>query len=253
MAQRELIPAAEAAKIRATRSKETWIRYDTILVYDGASVLDQGWYDSFAGMAGASRLVWFGGRNSSVGEAWTNQNTEREDWAFDCFEWGIEFLAPVGNANYDEQAGDVAFWPSFWVQELPRGMNFRLDIANSDNLATIPGNYAPPGYGARGAVADGAGAQLFAPGNQGDAHVSNTYKFGDPLMIPASAQIRVTAQIDDVYRSPMRGAVGCPGFKGVPCGGAPSPTLLRFINVFGIRVFLRGFRYLQQRGARSAS
>lgn len=249
-----------ADAIRAVRAAEAWERYDTINVGPGAAQQSRGWYETFAGMAAADKLTWFVGREPSVGDAYTNQATERSDFAQDLYQFGAEFIAPTGFAEY-EGGTEAQFIVDMFTKELPQRLSFRVKIAGVDDVLVLPGTHAPAGMGRTGAFGTDGVAPIFDGGTQGQAHVSNSWKWPDPIMLPAKAQIQVTARIDEPLRTFMQQLTGYPGVKAIPIrtlpalGTAPvTQNLVRNVaypNWFGIRLFMRGPRYVQLRGARS--
>lgn len=258
------VPPDVAKIIRETRVAEQWVRYDSVVIGPGANQLDDGWFDSWADFANADSIVWFTKRSSNVGRAYTNQGTERTDWAQDFYQTGIEFFAPAGFGEREREVLDAVIMPSLFVRELPNRMPFEITIADSDQVALFPGAHGPSGFGTTGVEASQAPAPLFVPGQQGDAHVSNTWKWPEPIMLPAQGRIRVSARVDQPIRGLLAQLDGCPGHKQLPpCGIQPAgtsgpagntpPTFLEYPNWYVIRVFFRGPRYLQIRGARSAA
>lgn len=257
---KSIVPADLAAAIRNTRVAEQWERYDSIVIGPGAGDLDDGWFNSWADFAGADELNWFTKRSTSVGKAYANQSTERTDWAQDFYQTGIEFFAPAGMGELEQEVLDQVIMPLLFVRELPNRMPFKITIADSDTVALFPGSHAPPGYGTTGVEASQAPAPLMVPGQQGDPHVSNTWKWPEPIMLPAQGRITVTARIDAPIKSFLGKLAGCPGSKNVPpCGAALAPgdnsevVPIEYPNWYVIRVFFRGPRYLQIRGARSSA
>lgn len=255
------VPADLAEVIRATRAAEQWERYDSIVVGPGARNVDPGWFNTWADFANADELRWFSQRSSAVGRAYSNQQTERTDWAQDFYQTGIEWFAPAGLGEREQEILDSVIMPELFVRELPNRMSFNVTIAESDTIAEFPGSHAPSGYGTTGVEASQAPAPLMVPGQQGDAHVSNTWKWPEPVMLPAQGKITVRARIDQPIRRLLQSLTSCPGSKMLPpCGisagndiNTNQPVYLEYPNWYVIRVFFRGPRYLQLRGARSAS
>lgn len=254
---RGFVPQDLAAAIRRTRAAEQWERYDTIVVGPGATTLTRGWFESFATLSQADKLTWFSGREANIGDAYTNQRTERYDFAQDLYQFGAEFYAPTGFAEY-ERSTEAQFLVDLWTKELPQRLAFNVKIADVDNVLTIPGAHAPAGVGRTGAFSNDSPAPMFDGGTMGVPHISNSWKWPEPLMIPAKGLITVSARIDDPLRSFLREFTSYPGFKTVPVASAPSGGTLSAVravnypNWFMIRLFLRGPRYVQLRGARSA-
>ncbi len=253
-----VVAADLAAHIRATRVAEQWERYDSVVIGPTAKAFDEGWFNTWAEFAAADEIVWFQKRSSNVGRAYSNQQTERTDWAQDFYQTGIEFYAPPGLGERERDILDQVIMPIFFTRELPNRMSFRIALADADTIAEFPGIHCPSGYGTTGVEASQAPAPLMIPGQTGDAHVSNTWKWPEPVMLPAQGRIAVRGRIDQPIKAYLAQLTTCPGFKSLPlCGPAQPPTgpvsLASYPNWYVIRVFHRGPRYLQLRGARSAA
>lgn len=266
LTDRGLVHTDVAQEIRNTRVAEQWVRYDSIVIGPGASDVDNGWYNTWAEFAAASKLVWFDKRSANVGDAYSNQTAERSDWAQDFFQTGIEWFAPLGLGERETQILDQVIMPELFTRELPNRMAFSVKLAQADEIAQFPGTHAPSGMGTTGIVASQSAATLFSPGQQGDPHTSNSWKWPEPVMLPAQGTIRVTARIDSPLKELLAelGSIGnatpvrqCPGFKQIPpctvdTGFSEEPTFILYPNWYVIRVWFRGPRYLQLRGGRSA-
>lgn len=254
---RGFVPPDLASAIRRTRAAEQWERYDTIVVGPGAAGTTRGWYNDFRSFASADRLTWFQGREADVGSSYTNQRTERYDFAQDLYQFGAEFYAPTGFAEFERNT-EAQFLVDLWTKELPQRMSFEVKLADVDAVLVIPGAHAPAGVGRQGAFANDAPAPIFDAGTQGVPHVSNSWKWPEPLMIPAKGLVSVTARIDDPLRSFMRELQAFPGLKTIPVPQVNADTNggvsrnVTYPNWFMVRLFLRGPRYVQLRGARSA-
>lgn len=239
--------------VRHTRSREQWERYDTIVVAQGANARDDGWFNTWADFAQASQIEWFKGRSSSVGESYTNQSRERTDFAQDFYQLGIEFIAPVGSADLQSDQLDAQFFPLFFTQELPQAMMFEIQVAQSDTILKIPGSHAPGGVGPAGMVLDQSTGPTVIPGTNGQAFISNVWKWPEPILIPAKGSISVKATIDNPAKTFLTNYTACPGVKNVPmCPPDPNGATIALPMEYKIRVTNRGPRYLQLRGARSA-
>lgn len=241
-----------AAQIRETRVAEQWERYDSIVIGPGANALDAGWFNTWADLANADELVWFSRRSSAVGTSFTNQQTERTDWAQDIYQTGIEFLAPPGLGDRESEVVDEQIMPLLFTKILPGQMSFRVRLADADDISIAPGSHYPAGYGDVGAVSDGAAAPFLSPGVNGTPHTSNTWKWPEPVMLPAQGKITAIARIDNPIRQALRGLTTSPGVKLLPPPGGVGPAV-QLPNFYVIKVFMRGPRYLQLRGARSAA
>lgn len=248
------LPSDVEAYIRKTRVAEQWERYDSVVIGPGANAIDDGWFNTWADFALADELTWFTKRNGGVGASFTNQKTERLDYAQDIFQTGIEFIAPPGLGDRESQILDEQIAPLMFSAMLPAQMSFRVKLADADEIALAPGNHFPAGYGVAGGLVDAAAAPVLLPGTNGQAHVSNTWKWPDPVMLPAQGRIAVFARLDNPLRAALAqlsgvGADATPGHKIIP---GPNGDIL-MPNWYVIKVFMRGPRYLQLRGARSAA
>jgi hypothetical protein len=246
---RGIIPADVADIIRRTRAEEQWERVDSTVTGIGAERLSRGWFETWEDMAAADELQWFSGRDTSVGPSYTNQKTERTDWAQDIHHVGIEFKAPPGISDIENEPLDAQITPLLFSQELPGKMRFRVILAESDEVANAPGDHFPSGYGVSYPLVSAAAAPTVFAGNNGEPIVSNTWKFPLPLMLAAKAKITVAAQIDQPLRAALARIPG-PGSKVLP---DKNGGFFNLANWYVIKVTLRGPRYLQLRGARSAA
>lgn len=240
-----------AELIRATRSREQWERYDSLVIARDARLRDDGWFNNFADFANASNLEWFKGRSSSIGRSYTNQSRERNDFAQDFYQFGIEFIAPIGLSDYEESDLEANFFPLYFTTVLPQKMVFRIQLAQSDTILELPGSHAPSGSGPTGLVLDqNAGPTVFA-GTNGEANIRNSWIWPEPILIPAKASVSVFATVDNPARTFLTNFPNSPTAKQIPTE-PPSDETIPLINEYIIRVTHRGPRYLQLRGARSS-
>lgn len=253
--RRGLVTQSFAEKVRATRAAEQWERYDSIVIGgldangNGPRNLDDGWFNSWNQFSQATRFTFFSRRQEQVGFAFTNQPTERTDWAQDLFQMGVEFHAPVGMGDLESDANDETTVPMLFVNDLPNKSSFRVRLADADEIVMAPGSHFPSGYGVVDSFSSAAAAPTTYGGHQGNAHVSNTWKWPEPIMLAAQAKITVIGEVDNPLRDLLEGLPG-PGSKLIPDGAGGQ---IQYPNWYIIRVFLRGPRYLQLRGARSAA
>jgi hypothetical protein len=239
--------------IRASRVREQWERYDSIVIGPGARDLDKGWFNNWEEFANADEIAWFTGRSSSVGIAFSNQQNERYDYAQDLYQFGIEFIAPYTQGDLVSEPLDAQFFPMYFSKEGPNYMSFEMVLAESDNILKIPGSHAPGGVGLAGVDIDQGASPSVYPGTNGQAHVSNTWKWPSPVMIPAKGSLRVNSRISNPMRRFLTNYSGCPGNLLVPqCPPDPNGATNTLPLFYVIRVTHRGPRYLQLRGARSA-
>ncbi len=238
-----------AADVRALRSREQWERYDTVIVGAGAQDQSKGWFNNFTGFAGVSQLSWFQSRDSNVDLAWTNQKSERYDYAQDLYNCNIEFLSPAYQAEFDSLGESQKEALMIWNQELPKALGFEVLLADADIIAQGPGTAFMAGRGNSGLVATDTGSPLVSGGTNGLPVRDNAWSFPEPIMIAAKAKLTVRAYIAQPVKQLLAALPG-PGMVTIPKGDG---TYIESPNWYGIRITFRGPRYLQLRGARSAS
>lgn len=246
---RGLITPEAAEIIRNSRVGEQWERIDSVCVGPGMRDLDPGWFNNWAQFAAAEELVWFSRRQANVGRSYVNQDTERTDWAQDIHQTGIEFIAPPGMADRETEEVDGEFTPMMFTRWLPTLMPMNIQLADTDSISMAPANHMPSGYGTDGTFAAGAAAPLVIGGNQGRPTVSNSWKWPEPLMLPAQGKLTVRARIDQPLRGFLANLQG-PGSKIVLDANQVERLLP---NIYTIKIFHRGPRFLQFRGARTAA
>lgn len=246
---RGVVAPSFAQQVRKARSAEQWERYDSIVIGEGARARDNGWFDSWAELAAASEIQFFSGRGGNVGHAYTNQNTERTDWAQDLYQTHIEFVAPPGNADLEEQPLDAGYFAQMFTQQLPDALDVRVTLAESDDIARAPARHFPAGFGTTSPFIDGAASPQVLAGNSGVASVSNAWKWPTPIMLAAKSKLTVSMRLNEPLLSALRN-MPPPGAKRIEL---PDGTVIRVPNWYVIRVTFRGPRYLQLRGARSSA
>lgn len=245
---------------RKVRAREIWLRYDSIVIGPGASRISSKWFENFADFANADNLVWFdGSRTKSDGLAYCNVSGDTEDWAQMIYQSGIEFIAPIGAAGFDAVGiENVGIMQNLFVNELPKRMSFRVNVMDTDDIATAPGIYYPPGVGTSGQTGLVSSAISFQAGQTGSPEVRNTWSWPEPIEIPARSKITMEARIDKPIGAFLQQLDLVPGSKTipVPAGGFTSqgPALkdVPLPNWYVIRCWHRGPRFVQLRGARTA-
>lgn len=246
---RGVIPPGAAQNIRKMRSAEMWTRYDTIVIGDGAANRSRGWFNNWTDFANADQLEWFSGRDTAAGPAYTNQNTERTDWAQDLYQTRIEFITPPGLSDLETEANDALVTPALFTQMFPNLINIKVVLADSDEIMRAPAAFYPAGLGPAYGSVSAAGSPTTFGATNGEPHVSNNFPWPDPIMLAAKAKLTVRGSID----APLRGLLAQmpgPGNKQVSIGGGAFATMP---NWYGIRISFWGPRYLQIRGARSSA
>jgi hypothetical protein len=247
--ERGVIAPSVANKIRKMRAAEQYERYDSIVIGAGAEDVTRGWFNTWQAFANASRIAWFGARDTNVGPSYSNIITERADWAQDIHQTHVEFISPPGLAELETDANDAGSVPLLFSHELPNYMGMRVILADSDEIANAPASHFPAGFGVAGTQVAAAAAPTVVAGANGEVHVSNSWKWPSPVMLAAKSRIAFQATIDEPIRAMLRAIAG-PGAKLVPDGAGGVVT---YPNWYRIRVTLRGPRYLQLRGARSSA
>lgn len=246
---RGVIDKASAASIRDLRAAEMWDRYDSIVIGPGAALRSRGWFNNWVDFAGADQLEWFSGRDTAAGPAYTNQTTERTDWAQDLYQTRIEFLTPPGIGDLETDENDAQFTPLWFSTVFPNQISIRVVLAESDEIMRGPAAHFPAGLGGAYPLVAGAGAPTTVGSSNGEPHVSNAWKWPDPIMLAAKAKLTVRGSIDAPLRA-LLGAMAGPGNKLVPDGQG---GFIEVPNWYVIRVSNWGPRYLQIRGARSSA
>lgn len=252
MAENEL-----TAQARNTRAQEQWLRYDSIVIGPGARDINQGWFNTFSEFANADELTWFtSGRNRDVGTAYANISDSQEDWAQVIYQTGIEFIAPLGFVGFSDQGVEASgVLQNLFVTELSKRMAFNVVMMDTDTVATIPGIHAPGATGIQGRFGITAGVLTSDAGNTGDGNVTTSWKWPNPLQVPARSKITVRARIDKPIVELLRQLDASPGSVTIPVPQAGSVNVREAVmrNWYAIRVWHRGPRFVQLRAARSAS
>lgn len=246
---RGVIPQSTANLLRQYRSAEEFQRYDSIVIGKGASKRDVGWFENFADFANSSELQWFTGRSSGVGTSYSNQNTERTDWAQDLHMTSIEFLAPTGNSQYMDNPLEADLVPSFFVQELPHYLGMRVVLSDSDEIAKAPASHFPGRYGTSYPSSSGSPGPVTYGGNSGDPNGRTGWVWPVPVTLAAKARITVTGRVDEPALQMLR-ILPEPGHRLVP---QKDGSVQLQPNWYTIRITHSGPRYLQLRGGRSSS
>jgi hypothetical protein len=237
-----------AAEFRNARVAEPWTRYDTVVIGQGAQDVDRGWFNTWADFANASKISWFVGRSSGVGDSYCNTPDARTDFAQDIYQTNVEFLCPPGLGEFGQDVLDQGLAQLFFTYQLPTEMPLRTKLAGTDEVSLLPANHMPSGFGVAGTVVDGAAAPTVLPGSQGTPHVTNNWAWPDPILLAAKSLISVEAVLDRQSRG-LFAALPGPGVINVPTGEG---TFYQYPCWYKIRISMRGPRYVQLRGARSS-
>lgn len=254
------VDAATQEEVRALRSKEQWLRYDSVVIGPGARATDPSWFDTWAQFADADSILFNGGkRSANVGLAYTNQTSEAEDFAQDVYQSGVEWIAPVGILDLETDPLDALLMPLVFTQELPNRTSFRVTMADTDTVSVLPGIHLPAGVGTTSSATDDSSSDVTVPGHTGTADVRNTWNWPEPIKIPAKGQFSVRMRIDQPWKRCLLSLINSPGNKNIPitplpAGASQLPVVEEVLcpNWYIIRLWHRGPRYVQLRGARSS-
>lgn len=243
-------------QVRGIRSREQWIRYDSCVVGPGARDVDPSWFNTWAEFADADRLIFGNGkRNSNVGAAYTNQGSEREDYAQDIYQSGIEWVAPAGIHDKEEDDTDAMFMPLVFTRELPPRTSIKCVIADTDTNVIAPAIHWPASVGNTGQGTDDSANDVTLPGQTGNVDLRSAWSWPEPVKIPAKGLFMVEMRLDQPWKRALLSLVNSPKNKTVqippPLGGLSIGTMV-VPNWYIIRVWHRGPRYVQLRGARSS-
>lgn len=246
---RGVLGQAAVSHLRQTRSREMWSRFDSIVIGPGSSRLSRGFFDTWEDFAAADQLLWFSGRDGGAGPAYTNQITERTDWAQDLYQTRIEFISPVGMSDLETEQVDGEITPLLFAHELPNALAMNVTLAESDNIAKAPASHFPAGFGNAYSSVSGAASPTVIAGVNGEPVVQNSWKWPEPITLASKSKLTVSASIDQPLRQ-LFAALPGPGFRNIPLADGGVHQLP---NWYVIRISFDGPRYLQLRGARSSS
>lgn len=244
---------------------ETFPLFDTIAVTDDLpnfAVRPAGWFQTFLAAGSAIDWQFFNQRNiASAGMEYTNLETrDQVPWAFTVSEMTIHFFGP--SAVFQRLHSDVApnpdawngIWTALWEADVPKHMGVELWVNQDAKLrinAMMPGSGGGPvvgGYGSLGAEAGIVNPAGTIPwsihgGGQSNATVKSAYVFPRPIEIPVKAAIAVKLIPSEYIRQLL---MSIPGPSDFPITGALGYNYVPCF--FGVRVTLKGTRFVQQRG-----
>lgn len=236
---------------RGMRAEESWERVDTVVIGPNARDVDSGWFNTWEEFAKASKIVW-GVERRDAGDSFSNLSGPQEDFSQLIYQSGIDFIAPPGIGALDTQILDTIM-PEIFMRMLPESMAFQVQQANTDDVLNVPGSHLPGVAGVTGATLNGAGSLVLDAGQRGTADVRNSWQWVKPLQVPAKSKLQVIGRVDGEMRDFLLSLPISPGQKNVPfldSNNELSQAVLR--NWYRIRVWHRGPRFVQLRGARSA-
>jgi hypothetical protein len=252
----EPVSTDEQQKIEDIRNEEQWVRYDTIMVGPDATLVTQnGWKPTFSAFANEDLLTWNdGSRTKQIGKSYCNQSGNTEDFSQLVYQSGVEYWTPVGMGDSIQYISDLDMI-KVWVQELPRAMSFSVKMQDTDEWLLVPGSHLPGGTGTTGAMAVDTGLPSIYPGQNGEPGLSQVWQWPKPLRVAAKKKLVVEATLDKPLKEFLQQLDANPGyaFWNVPDGQNPGAfKVVRKKMWFGIRVWHRGPRRVQLRGAYTA-
>lgn len=236
-------------RIRRTVAPLPFMWYDSMNIGVGQNALSRGWYDTWAGFGNAQNLMFFKGRDSNVDTAYANITEETADFAVEIHAFSVEFFAPTGDASRDTNPDDTLFVPDLFTKQLPSQSAIRISVQNgSDELLTVPCNYAPSGAGTSQPQIVSAAGPVVVSGTNGLPQFGNKFIMNKPFMLPAKASI----QAELFLANPVRDILQNIAPPGMTQYTAADGDVIDSPKVYTIRIGLLGKRYLQLRGGRSA-
>jgi hypothetical protein len=250
---REALDTEQINAIRQARDVVPYTVYDSIVIGQGASKRDPGWYEDFQTFAASNSLLLFAGRQGSVGPSYTNMRDPRRDWAMAIEMMHIQFLASApGLSDYLSSPFDAQLLPSLWCDKMASMMTFNLGVGDlADNLLNLPCDHVPAGYGPAGGVLDGSSSPSMSAITNGSPHASNFFGWSknSPLELAAKSKLDLNLQVSDPIKSLMLSpAFPKPGEIVIANNGEEARAPLYYT----IKVSFVGRRALQLRGGRSA-
>lgn len=241
---------------------ETFPLFDTIAVtpdLPNFAVRPAGWFQTFAAAGNAIDWQFFNQRNiASAGAEYTNLETrDQVAWAFVAKELMVHFFAPSAVFQREIDGATEAWngiFSAIWEADIPKHMGIELWVNQDAKLrinAMMPGSGGGPvvgGYGSLGVetgIVSPAGTLPWSihGGGQGNALVKSCYVFPKPIEIPVKAAISVKLIPSEYVRQLL---MAIPGPTTFPIAGD-----LGYIYApcfYGVRVTLKGTRFVQQRG-----
>lgn len=248
------ITPEQEAQVEDFRSKEQWVRYDTIMVgFTARQTTQNGWQETFAQFADQDLLVWNdGSRTKQVGKSWCNQSGSTEDYSQLIYETGVEYFGPIGYGRDAIYAADAMVMPAYWINNLPRAMSFSVKMQDTDEWLLVPGSHLPGGTGISGNFADDSGMPQIWGGQTGIPGLGQVWKWPKPLEVAKKTKLVVEGTIDKPVKPFLQQLDALP-FQAsftVPDGKNPGQFKQATLNLwYGIRVWHRGPRNVQLRGA----
>jgi hypothetical protein len=225
-----------AGIIRVLKDREQFERYDTVMIGEGQSAISKGYFDTFQA-AGKTT-------HSNVDLAYTNQTSDRYDYAQDLYTCEMEFLAPTMIEEFEEDAASTLYATQMWTQQCPQHLGMNVLLADADIIAQSPASTFLAGKGSAGAFATDSAGGIYSGGTNGTPAKGNGWSWPEPIMVTAKANLTVKGWSSQWLRDALS-QMPPPGAKLIPDG---SGGRVRVPNLYGIRITFRGPRYLQLRG-----
>jgi hypothetical protein len=242
---------------------ENWVLYDTCLVggYASSMNFNDGYFTTFALLGAQNGVPFFNVRNRNHGLAYNNQDTRDQlPWGFKIFSVGVQFFAPQ-TVLYRDAAGNPigaqVIEQALFETELPKHCSLTLQT-NQDNRLKINSLMAPSGVGiVGGGVAQGdfeytltTTADSINPVKggfaQGMPELKNKWGFRNPLHVPRRATLSCRIDLNE-YAREMLATMPGPFFQPFQSILANGTYAFKY-GMCGIRVYLGGQRFVQQRG-----
>lgn len=242
-------------QVRDLRDKSMWVRYDSVLTGPGTNISNvPGWQNTFAELANREEIRFNDGSRTegTAGSTYCNQSGDTEDWAQNIYATRVEFFCPFGIEQFEENQFDAAIGPMMWLQELPQRCTFEVKLADADTYLKVPGNMLPSNLGVESSQTGGAASTFAIPGHTGKADLTVGWVWPEPLQIPAKGKIVTIMRMGAPIRQFFQALTTLPQSKVLPIPVPAGVQIVRYPNVYGIRVSHWGPRFLQLRGARSS-
>lgn len=238
------------------RAAEPWLLYDSIVIGPGAKAMVNTWFDNWAEFAKLlGKLTFFGTKRAGAPDWATNVAGEREDYSMFFYQYGIELIAPMAGNSAITSVLDAQFMPMEWAGLLTTFSSVELKQANTDVVLKLPTAHAPGAVGVDGRRIEGAAIPASVPGSNGQLLISNSWHFAEERAIPRQGSWDVTMKIEEPAETFFKSlpATAGPGYKQVllppPAGTTTPPTLIQIPNWYVMRMWFRGKRHTQLRGA----
>lgn len=239
--------------------KENWTIHDTVLLYPPSKLRGpqpstiQGWFGSWAALAGANDHPFFNVRNRTIGLYWNNQDVrDTFAYAYELESAGIRFFASTMSMKID--GDDVQKFdnvtPHIWVCDMPYHASAVVTIQQDErlkaNVAMLPSGHGiqGDGYGAGQFVIPGdpgfvAEASHYDSMNQGVTEMSRRWVWPLSIGVPRRANFSLKIVFSEYAKDVI---------ANFNQGWTLTNSGNRYYPIAGIQVTLKGKRFVQQRG-----